>query len=73
MEVHHILYGTANRKISDRYGYIVPLCQEHHRGGTGVHFNKALDDHLKQLAQKHFEENHGSREEFREVFGKSYL
>lgn len=32
VEVHHIMYGTANRKLSDKYGLIVPLCQEHHRG-----------------------------------------
>ena len=28
---------------------------------------------LKQMAQRYFEEHIGSREEFREVFGKSWL
>ncbi len=73
IQVHHILYGTANRKLSDQYGYVVALCQEHHTGSTGVHFNKPLDLHLKKLAQKHFEGKIGTREHFREVFGKSYL
>lgn len=73
VQMHHIFYGTANRKISDRYGYIVPLCQEHHTGQTGVHFDKQFDLALKELVQKHFEKNHGTREDFRNVFGKSYL
>ena len=72
VEVHHILYGTANRKISDKFGYIVPLCQEHHRGNTGVHFDKTLDIRLKQLAQEHYEKNHGRREDFIRIFGRSY-
>ena len=73
VQVHHILYGTANRKISDKLGYVAPLCQEHHTGSTGVHFNKALDLHLKKLAQEHFEANLGTRSEFISTFGKSYL
>ena len=73
VEVHHIFYGTANRKISDKYGYVVPLCREHHTGSTGVHFNKVFDMHLRKIAQKHFEAEYGDRNEFRRVFGKSYL
>ena len=73
VEVHHIMYGTANRKLSDKYGLVVPLCQEHHRGQTGVHFKRSLDLHLKKLAQEHFEAHIGARNEFIRVFGKSYL
>lgn len=73
VQVHHILYGTANRKISDKLGYVAPLCQKHHTGSTGVHFNKALDLRLKKLAQEHFEANLGNRSEFISTFGKSYL
>ncbi|MGD6877863.1 hypothetical protein [Bacillus infantis] len=73
VQVHHIFYGTANRKLSDKYGYIAPLCAEHHTGSNGVHFNKHLDMHLKKLSQEHFERQIGAREEFRRVFGKSYL
>jgi len=73
VQVHHIFYGTANRKISDRYGYVVALCQEHHTGTQGVHFNKPLDMHLKKLAQEHFEGLYGARNEFIKTFGKSYL
>jgi hypothetical protein len=70
---HHIFFGTANRKQSEKYGMKVWLCQEHHTGSTGVHFNKPLDLHLKKLAQEHFEGKIGTRECCRRVFGKSYL
>ena len=73
-QMHHCIYGTGNRSISNKYQYIIPLCMDHHTGRDGVHNgNKALDMHLKQLAQKHFERYHGSREDFIRVFGKSYL
>lgn len=73
VEVHHIMYGTANRKLSDKYGLVVPLCQEHHRGQTGVHFKRSLDLDLKKLAQKKFDDLYGANTSFKEVFGKNYL
>jgi hypothetical protein len=73
LQDHHIIYGTANRKQSEKYGLKVWLCQEHHTGSCGVHFNKDLDMHLKKLAQMHFEAHIGARNEFIRVFGKSYL
>lgn len=73
VEVHHIMYGTANRKLSDKYGLIVPLCQEHHRGQTGVHFKRSLDLHLKKLAQEKFNAVYGANKSFLEVFGKNYI
>lgn len=73
IHIHHCFYGTANRKQSDKYGCVVALCQEHHTGNTGVHFQKDLDMHLKKIAQEHFEAEIGSREDFRASFGRSYL
>lgn len=73
INTHHVFFGTANRKMSDKYGCVVALCVEHHTGNAGVHRNKELDMHLKKLSQAHFERVHGSREEFRRIFGKSYL
>ena len=70
---HHIIYGTSNRKQSEKYGLKVWLCQEHHTGNAGVHFNRDLDLHLKKLAQEHFEAEFGANTSFREVFGKNYL
>ena len=73
VEVHHIMYGTANRKLSDKYGLIIPLCQEHHRGQTGVHFKRDLDIYLKKLAQEKYNSVYGTDRSFLEVFGKNYL
>lgn len=70
---HHIFYGTANRKISDKYGYILPLCPKHHTGVNGIHFNKGLDTYWKRQAQKHYEQNHGNRQDFIREFGRSYI
>lgn len=72
-EIHHIFFGTANRKQSDKHGMTVPLCREHHRGNKGVHHNRTLDLELKELAQGKFEAEIGSRDTFRSIFGKSYL
>lgn len=73
IHIHHIFYGTSNRKQSEKYGCIIALCQEHHTGNEGVHFNRALDITLKRTAQVYFETHIGNRDEFREIFGKSYL
>lgn len=73
LQDHHILFGTANRKQSEKYGLKVWLCREHHTGSRGVHFNKHLDLHLKKLAQEHFEGKIGARNEFIRVFGRNYL
>ena len=71
---HHIFYGTANRKISDRLGYVAPLCGMHHNmSNDGVHFNKAFDLHLKRMAQEHFERNNGTRDDFIKLIGRNYL
>lgn len=70
---HHIFYGTSNRKQSEKHGLKVWLCGlDHNMSDAGVHFNKELDTELKQLAQRKFEETH-TREEFRAIFGKSWL
>ena len=70
---HHIIFGTANRRNSERFGLKVWLCQEHHTGNAGVHFNRDFDLALKKLAQRKFEAEYGARNEFRSIFGKSYL
>lgn len=66
---HHCLHGTANRKNAEKYGLWVYLCGEHH---AEVHAKHSLDLQFKQRAQREFEKTH-TREEFRRVFGKSWL
>lgn len=70
---HHVICGTANRKKSDKYGYIIPLCFEHHVGGNGIHRNRGMELYWIQTAQRHFERFFGSREDFIKEFGKSWL
>ena len=72
-EEHHVFFGK-NRKVSDRNGFTVWLCPEHHRGPYGVHgkYGHELDIRLKQEAQRAFEQEH-TREEFLQLIGRNYL
>lgn len=70
-EEHHVIFGTADRKLSEKYGLKVYLCAEHHRGNKGVHHNAKLDLKLKQMAQLRFQEVYDL--DFMKVFGRSYL
>ena len=72
-EEHHVFFGTANRRLSEKWGLKVYLCPEHHRGYRGVHHNRHFDKMLKREAQLIWEEKIGSRNEFIKTFGKSYL
>ena len=72
-EVHHVLYGVSNRKWSEKYKLVVPLCGEHHRGSDiSPHFNREFDLRLKKYAQERFQEEYPDLN-FREIFGKNYL
>ena len=73
--IHHIFPGSR-RKISEKYGFVIPLMADLHEFGSGsVHENpnKGLDLKLKQMAQAYYENHYGTRDEFREEFGKSWL
>lgn len=72
VQIHHIYFGTANRKISDKHRFVVPLCYECHQGNHGVHANRQEDLFLKRKCQSRYEETH-TRDEFRKLIGKSYL
>ena len=67
---HHLIGGTANRRISDRYKLTVYLCRECHRM---VHDDPKWNLALKRYGQKLWEDKYGSREEFIKIFGKSWL
>lgn len=70
---HEAFFGTANRKLSIKYGLVVPLCYNCHTGSNiAVHRNYFADIKIKQIAQKAFEEKY-SHEEFMKVFKKNYL
>lgn len=70
---HHIYFG-ANRKISEKYGFVVYLCGRHHNlSNAGVHFNKALDLELKRKCEQDYIDNGHTIEEFIKLIGKNYL
>ena len=70
IDKHHVYHGTANRKLADKYGCWVWLRHDIH---MRLHdSDKALDRRLQEICQQKFEETH-TREEFRKIFGKSYL
>lgn len=69
---HHVIFGTANRKLSEKYGLKVYLCLAHHEEGPeAVHKNAKLARMLKAQAQRAF----GIRFpdlNWMEIFGKNY-
>ena len=71
---HHIYFGVGKRPISERNGFKVWLCYEHHEGTYGVHGTKGheLDLFLKQICQKRYEETH-SRDNFIHLIGRNYI
>lgn len=72
LELHHIMHGTANRRLSTRYGLVCWLCNAHHTGKYGVHSDAELNRKLQQEAQKAFEKTR-SHEEWMQIFRKNYL
>lgn len=70
VQIHHIFPGTANRRMSDRYGYTIPLCAEHH---ARIHRDREMALHWMRLAQMHFEGNYGTRQDFIKRFGRSWI
>lgn len=72
LELHHIMPGTANRRLSTRYGLTCWLCRTHHTGRFGVHSNAELNRILQQEAQTAFERTH-THAEWMMIFGKNYL
>lgn len=70
--LHEIIYGK-NRLNSMKYGFVIPLCFNHHVGDKGIHSNRELDLYYKKKCQEYFENNIGDRIDFIRIFGKSYL
>lgn len=69
-----IYFFGKNRMNSDKHGFIVYLCEAHHRGTYGVHGREGsfLDLKLKRECQAKFEEKH-TRQEFMNIIGCNYI
>lgn len=70
-EKHHIFGGVANRPKSEEYGLFVWMSKEQHKYYTDHPLENLK---LKKLAQITFMNYYNkSEDEFRELFGRSYL
>ncbi len=70
---HHVMGGTANRRLSEKYGLKVWLDPDHHLyGPEAVHKNAKVAEILHREAQKAFEKAYPELD-FLEIFGKNYL
>lgn len=71
--IHHVYFGTANRKLSDKWGMVAMLCPDCHQNGPrAVHHCRETDLILKRRYQAKFEEEH-TRTMFMTIFGRNYL
>lgn len=81
LETHHVFFGIANRKLSDRDGLTVRLCHKcHHLKAHKASTQEAEDLHV--AGQKAWEEHYGPalelvgrdpRQAFIERYGKNWL
>lgn len=74
VERHHI-FGGANRKRSEQYGFVIPLRCDLHPNGAYADVKQApqIDQKLKSMAQTYYEEHYGTRHQFINEFGRSWL
>lgn len=71
-EEHHAIFGTAGRKLSEKYGLKVYLCLAHHRiGKEAVHNNHKMARFVQANAQRAFEATFPDKD-FMEIFGRNY-
>lgn len=74
IEEHHIFFGKGRKDKSEEYGLKVHLCMECHRTGKrAVHKCEETNLYFKRIAQRAFENQIGSREDFIKLIGKNYL
>jgi hypothetical protein len=73
LQEHHVIFGRANRKLSEKYGLKVYLCLWHHtEGKESVHHNKELRQQLEEDAQRAFLKTH-SMDEWMAIFGRNFI
>lgn len=72
-ERHHVMFGVANRKLSEKHKLVAWLCADCHRNAPwAVHNHRASDLKLKVRYQMKFEQIH-TRGEWMAIFGRNYL
>ncbi len=73
LEWHHVMHGTANRQIADKYGLALWLCHSCHEE---LHSSKEtiwrdIDKGLMAYAQRKFEEKY-DHAKWMQLFMKNY-
>ena len=71
---HHVVFGSADRRISEKLGLWVWVCAEKHHvyGPESPHGNQKVAELLIRDGQRAFEEKY-DHETWMELFGKNYL
>lgn len=77
-EIHHLVYGLANRKLADADGLLMPLCHDCHEM---IHNKREMASFSRITGQLLYERNKcaegystdAARESFRLRYGKSFL
>ena len=69
LDLHHIMHGSANRRLATKYGLVCWLCRRCHQI---AHCDYMVNRMLEQKAQAAFEQTH-TRTEWMQIFGKNYL
>ncbi len=71
LEEHHAIHGTANRRLSERWGLKVYLCPAHHRRIHDAKDGSPDDVYIKVNAQRAFEKRY-PKKDFLKIFGKNF-
>ena len=66
---HHLIFGTAGRKLADEDGLTAPLCHECH---AFIHTNSKGARMSKIIGQMAYEKDH-TRQEFMKRYGRSFI
>ncbi|MBP5248655.1 MAG: hypothetical protein J6Y20_10035 [Lachnospiraceae bacterium] len=72
LERHHVMSGTANRKLSEEHGLWVWLCHDCHTGTQGAQYDKQKNWDLRKQAQIAFEEKY-DHDKWMSIFYKNYI
>lgn len=74
-DVHHLVFGIANRRLSDEDKLMIPVCREHHEL---LHKHGIVSKYIGQLMYERNKCAEGysidaARDSFRIRYGKSYI
>ena len=70
----HEIFGASNRNKSIKYGLVIFITPEQHRGRYGIHGSPKDWLWLKELAQNTWQEHYNkTAEDFIDEFGRNYL